>query len=394
MNAIEDSQAEGQNVGAAQAALQARVAKGGGGADEKKPAGLFAGIKGKSRFPRKELIKFCRGMASMLKAQINTSDALKYYSHGHPSADIRKTLTDIKTQIDAGAPTYAAFAKTEKFDDKFISLVRAGTDSGQIHKAFEAISHRLKKEGEFRAKMRKATILPGLIICALIGLFIIAQIKIVPEVEGLLLDVKQEPDAFSAHLFTISHVVQKIWPVVVGGMITIGLCIGLIEKVRTFVLNMAMSKWRLLRKLIMGMRQMLFIGTLNMLHANGITLVRSIEIAAHSLKGTPMFEELQEAGRKYQKSGLPFSEALRKFTSCDSQVAHMVSIGERSSSLEAQLELLCTMYEEEVDQLVNEFSGAVNFLTLVMASVLIAVVFIGAFLPIFLMGPKMMNSSM
>ena len=34
----------------------------------------------KSRFPRKELVKFCRGMASMLKAQINTSDAIRYYA--------------------------------------------------------------------------------------------------------------------------------------------------------------------------------------------------------------------------------------------------------------------------------------------------------------------------
>jgi type II secretory pathway component PulF len=394
MNAIESSQATEEKMGAAQAARLARAAKLDRVREEKKNSGLFSGVAKRSKFPRKELIKLCRGMASMLKAQINTSDALKYYAHGHPSPDIRKTLTDVKAMVDAGAPTYIAFEKTNKFDDKFISLVRAGTDSGNIHKAFESISHRLARESEFRSKMKKATILPGIIICALIGLFIIAQLKIVPQVEGLLNDVKQEPDPFSAKLFVISHIVKKIWPLVIGGMVGIGLTLTFVEKVRTFVVNLGMSKWRLLRKMIMGMRQMMFLGTLNMLHSNGITLAKSVEIAAQSLKGTQMCQELMEAGIRYKNSGLPFSEAIRKFTSCDAQVAHMVSIGERSSSLDMQLELLTNMYEEEVNQLINEFTAAVNIITLAMAAVLISVVFIGAFLPIFLMGPKMMNSGM
>ena len=101
--------------------------------------------------------------------------------------------------------------------------------------------------------------------------------------------------------------------------------------------------------------------------------------------------ELIEAGKRYKVSGLPFSEAVRKFTSCDPQVSHMVSIGERSSSLDEQLKLLTVMYEEDVDQCVTDFTQAVNLVALITACILIAMVFIGAFLPIFLMGPKMMN---
>ncbi|MCB1077229.1 MAG: type II secretion system F family protein [Verrucomicrobiae bacterium] len=394
MSAVELGHDTEEKMGAAQAAKLARAAQMEKAREEKRKAGFFSSFAKKSRFPRKELIKLCRGLASMLKAQINTSDALKYYAHGHPSAEVRKTLSEAKAMIDAGAPTYVAFEKTGKFDDKFISLVRAGTDSGQIHKAFDSISHRLVKEAEFMAKMRKATILPAVIITALLGLFVVAQLKIVPQVEGLLLDVKQTPDPFSMQVFKISHIVKKTWPVLMGTYLGIGAIFLFVEKVRTFVTNLAMSKWRLLRRLIMGMRQMLFLGTLNMLHSNGINLAKSIEIAAQSLKGTQMCQEMIEAGLRYKTSGLPFSEALKKFTSCDAQVCHMVSIGERSSSLEMQLELLTNMYEEDVNQLIGEFTAAINFISLAMATVLISIVFIGAFLPIFLMGPKMMNSAM
>ena len=105
-----------------------------------------------------------------------------------------------------------------------------------------------------------------------------------------------------------------------------------------------------------------------------------------------MFDEFIEAGKRYVAMGLPFSEAIRKYTSCDPQVAHMISIGERSSSMSEQFYLLTEMYEEEVDQIVADFSQIVNLIALIGACILITSVFASAFLPIFLMGPKMMQS--
>lgn len=355
--------------------------------------GLFSSKRVKP-FPQKELIKFCRGMASMLKAQINTSDALKYYAQDQPNAEVQSALKQISKMIDAGAPAYAAFGKTGKFDDKLVGLIKAGCDSGQLHKAFAAISDRLKKEAEFKAKVRKAILLPILVILALIGIFIGAQLKVVPQIEGILGDFAAEPDAFTKIVFTISHVVQKIWPLIIISIAAFGVSLFKFAKFRDGIVYLMMSKWRLLRNLLMGLRQMLFLGTLHMLHANGITLAKAVKTAAESVKGTPLYHELLDAGKRYQQSGLPFSESIRKFTSCDPQVSHMIAIGERSSSLEMQLDLLTEMYEEDVEQLVTDFTNVVNLIAIALAGALISFVFIGAFLPIFLMGPKMMNSGM
>ncbi len=386
---------------AAQAALAARIKEKqaamsghhGPGADgAKKP--LFSKSERNSKYPTKELIKLCRGMASMLRANINTADALKYYSNGHPSPFVRTTLQAVRDHIETGLPAYAAFAKSGKFDDKFISLVRAGTDAGQIDQAFESIAHRLKKEAEFKSKMRKATVMPCCIIFALIMLFIGAQLRIIPEIEKIIREVGQEPDTLSGILFKMSHITKKIWVFVVLGLLGAVGSFLFVPKVKDAVTFFMMARWRLLRKLVMGMRQLLFLGTMDMLHSNGINLSKSVEISAESLKGTPMHDELLNAGKRYIETGLPFSEAIRKFTSCDAQVAHLISIGEKSSSLALQLKLLTDMYEEDVDQIVNEFAQIVNIIVLMAAAVLITMVFIGAFLPIFLMGPKMMNSAM
>ena len=76
----------------------------------------------------------------------------------------------------------------------------------------------------------------------------------------------------------------------------------------------------------------------------------------------------------------------------DEQVVHMMSIGERSASIDNQLKMLADMYEEESENYMNDFTQVLNFVVLLMAVSLIAAVFIGTFLPIFLMGPKMMQS--
>lgn len=381
-------------LSAAQAALAARI-------DEKNRAlsghhepgkkALFSKSENTSKFPPKELIKFSKGMASMLKANINTADAIKYYSAGHPSPFVRSTLATVREQIEEGVPAASAFKKTGKFEDKFISLVRAGSDSGQLDRAFDSIARTLKKEAEFKAKMRKATMMPCIIIFALILIFIASQLKIIPEIEKILREMKQTPDGLTGILFKVSHFTQKVWVLVVGGIVGAAFAFLNIPKVRNAVTFFMMARWSLLKKLILGMRQLLFLSSLEMLHSNGINLSRAVEISAESLKGTPMFDELIMAGQRYIETGLPFSEAIRKFTSCDPQVAHLISIGERSSSLGEQLRLLTAMYEEDVESTIQQFATTVNLFVMMAAAFLIIMVFIGAFLPIFLMGPKMMN---
>lgn len=345
-------------------------------------------------FQKKDLIKFYRGMASMLRAQINTGDALRYYAHGLPNKDLASTLLAIEKNVAAGMGVHEAFRKTDRFDSMTIGLIQAGSDSGQLDQAFRSLSKRIRSEVYFRSKIRKAVAIPIIVIGMLIFAFIMSQVKIVPQVEEMLESVKMEPDAFSLVMFKISHITQAIWHVAVLALIAAVVVIWKSNKIRNAILNMAMAKWRLLRQLVMGLRQLTMLGTLHMLHANGINLAKAIRVAAESVRTTPLYDELREASDRYQNAALPVSEAFRKFTSCDPQVGHMLSIGERTASIDSQLELLAEMYEEDTEAYMEDFTQVLNFIVLIIAVALIGAVFIGTFLPIFLMGPRMMKGAM
>ncbi len=360
------------------------------------PKGLLASLnqpKKVKEFKKKELVDLFRGLGSMLRAQINTSDALKYYSHGLPNKPMVDALARIREDINSGINVHEAFRRSGRFSETVVGLIQAGSDAGQLHHAFQSLAERLKTELYFSKQLKKATITPGCIIAVLIGAFIVSQVKIVPQVEEMLNGVGAKPDGMTAISFKVSHFTQAVWPIVILSIITIGVTIARSAKVRNLILGFTMSKWRLLRLLIMSIRQMTFISTIRLLHSNGINLAKSIRTSANSVRNTPFYEELRTAADKYEHSGVPLSTAFAKFTSVDAQVTHMLAIGEKSASLDSQLEMLSEMYEEDSQNHMTAFSAAISFLVLIIAVMLIAAVFIGTFLPIFLMGPKMMQSA-
>jgi type II secretory pathway component PulF len=359
------------------------------------PKGLFASFnqpKKAKEFKKKELVDMFRGLGSMLRAQINTADALKYYCHGLPNKAMVDALMRIREDIAAGINVHEAFRRTGRFSETVVGLIQAGSDAGQLHHAFQSLATRLKSELHFQKQLKKATITPGVIIAVLTGAFIVSQVKIVPQVEDMLSGVNAKPDGMTAISFKVSHFTQAVWPVFVIGVIATAVVIIRSAHVRNLILGFAMSRWRLLRLLIMSLRQMTFISTIRLLHSNGINLAKSIRVSANSVRNTPFYKELREAADKYEHSGVPLSTAFAKYTSVDAQVTHMLAIGEKSASLDTQLEMLCEMYEEDSQNHMNAFSAAISFLVLIIAVGLIAAVFVGTFLPIFLMGPKMMNS--
>ena len=344
-------------------------------------------------FSAKDQVDLFRGLGSMLRAQINTADALKYYGQGLPNKAISDALAKIREDINTGMNVHEAFRRTGRFSETIIGLIQAGSDAGQLHHAFQALASRLKSSLHFTKQIKKATITPCCIICVLVGAFIISQVKIVPQVEEMLSGVGAKPDGMTAISFQVSHFTQATWPVFVVSAIAIAVIIARSTKVRNLILGFVMSKWRLLRLLVMSLRQVTFLSTIQLLHSNGINLAKSIRVSANSVKNTPFYEELRTAADKYEHSGVPLSTAFAKYTSVDSQVTHMLSIGEKSASLDAQLGMLCEMYEEDLQNHMSAFAATVSFVVLLIAVGLIAAVFIGTFLPIFLMGPKMMQSA-
>ena len=104
-------------------------------------------------FSKKDQVDLFRGLGSMLRAQINTADALKYYVHGLPNKMISAAHAQIREDINAGINVHEAFRRTGRFSETIIGLIQAGSDAGQLHHAFQALASRLKSSLHFEKQI-------------------------------------------------------------------------------------------------------------------------------------------------------------------------------------------------------------------------------------------------
>ena len=344
-----------------------------------------------NKFPTKDLIRFCRGMSTMLNAGISTVDSLNFYSNNLPQKHLQLVLRKISYEIEMGEQPDVAFAKTGLFSNVFIGLIKAGVSSGDLGGALNSIAHQMYILTSFRSRLKRIMTVPLAVLVFLALIFIAAQCIITPRIEQMLVANRAVPDAFSAAVFTMSHFVQKAWPFAIGGFLfVLGFFIWR-KGARDIVVNFLMSKWRLLRTVIMSMRQLTFVGTLNMMICNKIPMEEALRICVLVLKGTAMSQEVEEARTQYL-SGINVSDCVKRYTSCEPTVVHMLAIGEKTASLPAQLTLCTKMLEEQAEEAMTDFATVTSTISTIVPVFVIGFTFVASYLPIILMSARMMQA--
>jgi type II secretory pathway component PulF len=341
-------------------------------------------------FPRKPLIVMCKSLAAMLDAQIPLPKALDFYNAHLTREDLRLTLKSIAVAVDRGDEVHKAFAATGRFDSTFVGLVRAGTMSSNLSGALRALARRMKINADFQSSIRKALLTPLVILAFLWLILIYSMTGLVPGVEKMLTDMRVDPDPFSGAIFAFSHFYKMVYIPV-----TIGIVVFALACWRSLAFRMLMFtfllRWKLLRLIILGFRQLTFIGTFEMLLSNNVPISDALETCAHTVKNTPLEKELMTV-KSHMTLGLNLGESIRKYTSVDPQLSHMLEIGEKASNLTEQLRLLRDLYEEETAQRIEFFTGFVGVASKILTVSVIAMIYIGTYMPIIMAGPKMMNS--
>jgi type II secretory pathway component PulF len=342
-------------------------------------------------FPRKPLIVMCKSLAAMLDAQIPLPKALEFYNSHLTKEDLRLTLRSIAAAVDRGDEVHRAFAATGRFDSTFTGLVRAGTMSSDLSGALRALARRMKINANFQSSIRKALITPLCILAFLWLILIYSMTGLVPNVEKMLTDMHVQPDPFSDAVFAFSHFYQLIYIPTSIALIVFGVTCWRSRGFRTLIFTFLLKHWKLLRQIILGFRQLTFIGTFEMLLSNNVPIADALTTCAHTVKNTPLEKELLTV-KSQMALGLNLGEAIRRHTSVDPQLSHMLEIGEKSSNLTEQLRLLRDLYEEETAQRIEFFTGFVGVASKVLTVSVIAMIYIGTYMPIVLAGPKMMNA--
>lgn len=340
------------------------------------------------------LVEFCRSMSYMLSAGNAVEDALTYYAEGIEDQDkqLARILRQISSKIIDGEKPAAAFEQCGRFDSIFCGFIRAGNESSAMASAFTAIADRAEAVMRFRGKLM-VSILPFGGVVFLQFLFIMAQCFLIPQIEKMITGTQQAPDPITAFIFGVSHFVQTFWPILILGEIALAIIVIASPKLRLALLELFMKRWKLLRKLVNGLRQHSVFSSLDMLVNNGIQIQNALLTTAKIVEKSPMETGLLSIRSEFN-GGENLSKAFKNTGLFDPIVPHMIKIGEASASVPKQITRLAQLYKDQTTDSMDKFSKLIAMGSIALAVGMVVFVFAGVEIPIILLGPRLMKAFM
>jgi general secretion pathway protein F len=125
-------------------------------------------------------------------------------------------------------------------------------------------------------------------------------------------------------------------------------------------------------------------GTLATMLANGVPLLKALEIARRVM-GNRVLERAVEEAQRNIREGESIAEPLKRSGEFPPLVARLIAVGEKSGEVEPMLRRLAHIYDREVDRAVTAMTALLEPAMILVMGVVVLFIVIAILLPIFQM---------
>ncbi len=316
-----------------------------------------------SSVPEKEKMIFANNLSAMLGAGLSVSRALEVSIKQSKNPKFKKVLSEIKSDVENGSPLHSSMARFPNiFSNLFVSMVKAGEESGNLPEALKRVSDQLQRSYKLKKKIKGAMIYPSIILTTIVGIGILMMIKVVPT----LADIFQELDAelpkstqavIIASNFMREHLI--ITTLFIFGFVLFLVFLPKSKHGKKFIDYLAIHLPAI--KTISQESNAAFMArTLSSLLSSGVDLISSLNITREVLQNHYHKAVLAKAAISVEK-GSPLHESFEKKEHLfPALVPEIIAVGEETGSLSELLEEIASFYEEEVEQKTKDMSTIVE----------------------------------
>ncbi len=309
-----------------------------------------------------DIAAFTRQLSTMATAGLQIPEALNLLKTQSSNGKLNEVIGKIYRDIQGGATLASALLKYPKyFSTTYVALVRAGESSGTLDKVLGRLADNLEKDQEFRSKVRGALIYPAIILSAMVVVFAILMIVVVPKLTELYVSFGSDLPLATRILQAISDFSVKFWWLIL---------IGTVVFQRLFVkwkaTNLGRHIWddfTLKIPLIGPLQKQIilveFTRTLGLLAGAGVHILDSLNILITSLPNIHYQEALKDISKKVEK-GLPMGQLFAQYAIFPPILAQMVKVGEETGKMDESLIKLSNYFESESDNTVKGLTTAIE----------------------------------
>jgi type IV pilus assembly protein PilC len=353
------------------------------------PKGSLAGVSlqfGRSRrIPTNDFLVFNQELATLLKAGMPLVQSLDLLRRRVQSPIFRGVLQDVHERVRSGTALSDAFATHgELIPSVYTASLLAGERSGSLDTVLRRYVEYAKIIATVKRKTVSALIYPVILISLAFILVAIIVFKVVPAFTDFYA-------SFGADLPLITRIIVSISDVLRQQLVVVVIAAAAAIAAFVFWLRQPGQKARLdhlvLRLPLLGDIAQKFATsqmarTLATLLGGGLPLVNALDISAKSIGNEYVAGQLEVVTARVRE-GQSFAAALEARRIFPDVAVKMAEVGESTGALQDMLNTVADFYDEEISTNMERFVTLVEPLLLVIMGIVIAVLLLALYMPLF-----------
>jgi len=331
---------------------------------------------------------FTRQFATMIDAGLPIVQCLNILGEQASTKLFRDTLRAIRQDVEGGETLAEGLRKHPKiFDDLYVNMVEAGEMGGVLNTILNLIALFIEKATKLKKKVKGAMIYPCTIIGVAVIVVAILLVFVIPVFAELYGSMGKALPAPTQITINISNWFVASWYwMVLGG---IGSAFGISAYYKTPQGRMNIDRV-LLRSPVIGdlLRKVAvarFSQNMAILLSSGVPILDGLAITSRTA-GNKVVEKAILEARISIGQGKTVAEPLKESKIFPPMVCQMVAVGENTGGLDTMLKKVAELYEEEVDDAVNNLTALMEPMIMVLLGVILGGLVISMYLPIFQLG--------
>lgn len=355
-----------------------------------KPRGLIAGQAG---IPRRRKIKqeqfliFNQQFVTLIHAGLPIIQALELLIKRQRNPYFRSLLQNVHDRVRGGELLSQAFEAQRAFPKVYTTTLLAGEKSGNLEEVVGRYINFQRLGVTFRKKLTSSLVYPVLLVVMLTVMMVFLITYVVPQFANLYRQLDVPLPSVTMFMLAIGTHAQQYAPylflVIAAG------AFFLWRWIRTDAGSTQLDRIKLKIPLVgdiwLKYQVAVFSRMLATLLAGGLPLVPALETASESMQSRLISRGI-DGTTLLVREGQALARSLETQKVFPQMAVEMIEVGESTGALPAMLNSVAEFYEEDVQTALATGMALIEPIILIVMGIVVAVVLISLYLPIFSLG--------
>jgi len=333
--------------------------------------------------------EFFESFALMVSSGIGVKESLESLEQESLSRGTKILIRRIREDINNGHPLWYALLQVNLLPLHLLAVLQITEESGKLNENMSVVVDYLKRENEFKSKLRSASIYPGFVLTLLFVITLVLGTFVLPNLAKTYSNLNVDLPKVTVFVINAGEFLDKqgyvVIPVLIFFIFSLVYLI-FVNKDTKRIGQAILLRTPIVNKLIKETEILRFGYLLNILLDSGMTLLDGLHLLSIA---TPY----HQYARFYAKladnidQGLGFSESFNGINNANRlfplYVRQMIISGEKTASLKQSLEKIGEVYTIKSDTTGKNISVMIEPVLLLLVWAMVAVIAFAVVMPIY-----------